>query len=326
LKTSLAVVFLSLSLNSQAQSYPQKLAALQERVNLDLGIFLPEIEKAAAVNQLYTLVFQSNANHYFDKKSGLVRAIVLREIFRKEPTADDLSGVTRLQGHVLHYPTKFDATSIILSRLAEEAQIMNSIPGAVASLKRLVPNMQITFESDGAYAATNSNVSRLQLLNDLQTVLSSNPAVVNGIRSYKKFSVVDNTSSSITNSLLFWTDTYGRTTDHYATLNVGRDGIYNKTPYFNATLLESVLKLAFIDGFGSKAGYFMKPAQFASSIAALNAYLLNSGKADQLQAGGVDGFEFEEGYEDRERLFQNGILTVGTTEEGIRRVVELFFP
>jgi|GEM_PF-2427970 len=327
IKLSLAVAFLGLSLTTQAQSYPQKKAAIEEKVYLNLGLFIPEFEKATAVSEIYSMIFQSGAGQYFNKDEGLIQTINIQQLYGAETTAEELERFTRLKGNVLNYPTQHNAVSLIVNRLNEERNILTQIPTLVNQLKNMVPNMEIKFERDTLDRAPNSNVSRLEFVTLLKKIFNENPALVDAIKSYKKFYVTDSVDDILSNTLeISSRETRNGNMELFAQLSVGREGVYTEQLFTNEAVLGAMLKIGFLRGFGTQAGYFMKSSEFSEALQELDAYLTESGKGPHLQANGVKGFELEEEYTRRERLFNNGILTVGTKVEDIAAVVELFFP
>jgi hypothetical protein len=260
------------ALQAQNLSYPQKKAALEAQIWLQFGIWIPELEKAQAVNELHTLVFESNLNEFFSKETGLVQRIIVKDVSyaSRIPSDEKIANVTLLSDHTLVYPTKVSAIDLIASRLETERATLESIKELLADLKTNYPNVALIFERNSAHRTGSSNLSRHELLSNLYNSLNSSPALQAALASYEKFEVIDTDESHGWSGIKFWNWKSREGQDRpQAQLRVGREGLNNPALFLNAESLDKVLHIGFVLGFGVSPSYFMKSADFDAGLDSL---------------------------------------------------------
>lgn len=314
-------IFSSLNYQAHAQTYTQKLEAVSNKVHLKVGPYISHIEKAEAISQIYEMIIESSSSHYFSKNNGLVQTIVLDRLGNPSDMSEEsLSGHTRLRGNTLIYPTRHNLVEVIIQRLPEEQNILQQIPLALQEIKKLIPKIMVTFESeDVLYYSVNSNITRLQLLNHLIDIAEASPQLLSSLRSLDSFQVVDSVRDNKRAEIYFHKK-------NVALLRMGRDSSFSKNLYANELTLQTMLNVFFESGLGIRSGYLMSTNHFASALAQLDNYLEISQSTSKLKANGVQSFEFDSYYEHRNELFKDGILYVGYKYEDMERVVNLLFP
>jgi hypothetical protein len=313
-----------LSHGVRAQSYREKEAALTERIDLRVEDRVPEFDKARAIDQLYQLVFQSGLNSYFHKGSGLVRQILVEQI----PLADRLTpeaaaSVTSLRAHTLTYPAQYDASAIIAESLPHEAQTLRELQNKTQSLSSRISSLSIVSETDLIQRLPNANRTRLALLESFDTLISSNPSLLSALRSYTGFELVDGIQIYGHNELSLKQDSQGRRT---ARLVVGRAGAHRRDVFLGTLELKHVLEIGLLHGFGVRPYYFMNRQEYSEGLASLVQALNEPSVRNRLRRNGVASFEIDALFRRRGKLFENGRLVVGLTEEDTLQVIDLLFP
>jgi hypothetical protein len=305
---------------SSPLGYKEKAAALEARLDLNQSYNIPEIRRARAIEEIYSLVFERQLGSYFGP-SALVKKIVLEDMSSQRGlSAEQLALAVALRGNTLFYPTHYDTTDLIASRLDGEAETFKNLADLERGLKAEIPRLVIRSESDRFTQSPNSNESRLALLNSFDAVLTARADILAAIKRQRPFEIVD--SRDLYGSSGFFVDA----SEKSASLVVSREGRFNENPYFNAISLEMILDVGLVKGFGVRPTYFLKSAVFENGLAALLQVTSDPALVTRLQRAGVHGFVIDDGYSNREELFKGGILAVGTTPEQIQEVIALLFP
>ncbi|MEO5666431.1 MAG: hypothetical protein ABIR96_00080 [Bdellovibrionota bacterium] len=321
---AMATLAALLSPLASAETYQQQEAALRARVDLEVERFVPELVKAKAIEELYSLVFEKHVGEYFSKNNGLVRKIIIKDLRVGDPLSEDTATLaTALHEHTLNYPRDYDASDLIASRLPEEASAYAELGNLARALKKESPSLRIRYQNNVVTDTPNSNQSRLELLRNLDAVLTARSDILSALQRTRSFEIFDTVDQYGNNG--FFKNSDGRST---ASLVVGRSGYWGDGLYVNAISLETILDLGLIKGFDVKPAYFTQSGDFETGLMSLQNVLSdNNGElAKYLRAKGVTGFVIDPEYALNEELYSSGVLTVGTKTEEIRQVIELMFP
>jgi hypothetical protein len=305
---------------SSPLGYQEKAAALKARLDLDESYNIPEIRRARAIEEIYSLVFERSVGAYFGPNS-LVKKIVLEDMSSQRGLNEEqLAQAVALRGNTLFYPTHYDTTNLIASRLAGEAETLKNLRDLIQGLKAENPRLVINPESDHLTRSPNSNEGHLALLNSFDAVLTARADILAAVKRLRRFEIVDSRERYGSNGLFL------NASEKSASLVVSREGRFNERPYLSAISLEMILDVGLVKGFSVKPAYFLESAVFDNGLAALLQVTSNPIILARLQRAGVRGFEIDDGYTHREELFKGGILAVGTTPEQIQEVIDLLFP
>jgi hypothetical protein len=323
-RTALLALLTLTTQGAMAQSsplgYKEKAAALQARLDLDESYNIPEIRRARAIEEIYSLVFERQLGSYFGR-NALVKKVVLEDMSsQRSLSPEQLALAVALRGNTLFYPTHYDATDLIASRLEGEATTLKNLADLVRGLKAENPRLVINSENDYLTHSPNSNEGRLALLNSFDAVLTARSDILAAVKRQRRFEIVDSRERYGSNG--FFMDASQKS----ASLVVSREGRFNESPYFNAISLERILDVGLVKGFSVKPAYFLESKVFDNGLAALLQVTSDPTLVTRLQKAGVRGFEIDDAYSHREDLFRGGILAVGTTPEQIEEVIALLFP
>jgi len=321
-RSSLLALSLALSAHGANASYKQKEAALRTRVDLEVERYVPELAKAQAIQELYSLVFEKGVGEHFAKSNGLVRQIRVKDHGHGRPiTHEEARVATELQGHTLHYPAHFDASQLIADRLADEARTLRDLVSITRELKKETPSLKIVFETELGERLPNSNRSRLEFLNSFDAVLTARSDILSALKRYRSFEIIDRVAK-FGEMGVFWHDS-----DHnVAQLVVGRSGFFNEHVYLDAIALEMLLDIGTIKRFDVKSSFFLSRTVFADALDSLLQVLSDASTARHLRAHGVAGFKINPDFAREEELFSDDTLSVGITPQEIRSVIDLLFP
>jgi hypothetical protein len=308
------------SAESSLLGYQEKAAALRARLDLDESYNIPEIRRARAIEEIYSLVFERSLGSYFGQ-SALVKKIVLEDMSSQRNLSNEqLALAVALRGNTLFFPTQYDATDLIASRLEGEAETLKNLADLVRGLKAENSRLVIRAENDYLTGSPNSNEGRLALLSSFDAVLTARADILAAVKRLRRFEIVDSRERYGSAGL------FSDVSQKSASLVVSRQGRFNESPYLNAIALEMILDVGLLKGFEVKPAYFLDSTIFSNGLAALLQVTSDPSLVTRLQKAGVRGFEIDDAYSQREELFKGGILAVGTTPEQIQEVIALLFP
>jgi len=320
---SRSLLALTLVLGTTAQALPaykEKEAAIAARVRLELGSRIPELVRIRAIEEIHSLIFDQGLGSFFGKDATVRRIVFEDTSYNSNMNAELAASITALRGHTLPYPSHYDASAIIASNLATEAQIQKDLSDLIRGLKEENSRLTIEFETDVITHAPNSNRTRLELLTNFDAVLTARADILSSVKSFRSFTIVDRLE-------IFGQNGFFRDNDNKsATLIVGRSARYGSELRMGLETLETVLDIGTEKRFNVKPSYFMDRKMFAEGAQALASVLADSSLVAHLRKNGVEGFEIDDRFESRDNLINNGTVSVGLTQEDITKVLNLLFP
>ena len=316
--------FVLLSPLASAQSFNEKQAAIEERVNLQIDTYSPQLEVIRSVNQVYDIMFNSNLGSYFSKESGLVRTISLKNYRTFMVEDSDLDGIVSLKMHTLDWPLQFDVRMLVSQKLASEKTIFNELRSIKSALTDEVPYADFEAPEDTFYVP--SNVSALANFQNLRSTLASNSNARNRMRAYDSVIVKNQTHTMGPGriELTHWTYEDGETYSQ-AAIVLGHSGVLTNIPFFTPEALELSMKFAFNNDIGVLAGYWMKSDEFEAALQEFDILLSEDGILETLSQNNVHNVEFNPDYKHSDSLFQGNKLELGTTRDEMKEVIELLF-
>ncbi|MEN0059308.1 MAG: hypothetical protein AAGB31_10785, partial [Bdellovibrio sp.] len=221
----------------------------------------------------------------------------------------------KVRNGTILYPLRLDISERVAGNLSYEEDLVAEVANLEKAIQQRLPQVTFVHESSVYRGYTSTNESYLQTLRIFDENVTAET-----LKDFAQVVVEDYSSSSLDTAVKVGLNVKKQ---RVMVLTVGRNNVVENYG-FSAEQLDVLFDIAINKGLGVSGNRFMSDDQFDSALYELQAFL-TAEKAAHLRSQGVNAVRLDPDFRYHSRLFEEGVLTLGTTQEEMTEIVDVLF-